>query len=304
MSTPEPAPSQTPSGPKSQTGRSSDFVALTKPRLNLLVLFTTLAGVYIATPHGVDLVVLAHTLIGTALVAGGAAALNQAWERDTDGQMHRTRMRPLPEGRLQMGESVAFGLVLSVVGLVELALAVNLAATATAALTLLSYVVLYTPMKRRSSLSTIVGAIPGALPPVIGWAAATGSVNGPSMVLFGIMFMWQVPHFLAIAWLYREDYARAGLPLLPVIQPDGRSTGRQALLYAVALVLVSLLPAMTGLAGLPYVIVALVSGSALIGQSVVFARDLSKDSARRLFFATIIYLPVLLGALVANRLWQ
>ncbi len=278
-------------------------MALTKPRLNLLVLFTTLAGVYIATPHGVDLVLLAHTLIGTALVAGGAAALNQAWERDTDGQMHRTRMRPLPGGRLRMGESVAFGLVLSAVGLAELALAVNLAATITAALTLLSYVVLYTPMKRWSSLSTIVGAIPGALPPVIGWAAATGSVNGQALVLFGIMFMWQVPHFLAIAWLYREDYARAGLPLLPVIQPDGRSTGRQALLYAVALVLVSLLPAMTGLAGLPYVIVALVSGTALIGQSVVFARDLSKDSARRLFFATIIYLPVLLGALVANRLW-
>jgi len=304
VSSPDQTSPQHPTPEATRPGRRADFLTLTKPRLNLLVLFTTLAGVYIATPHGVDLVVLAHTLVGTALVAGGAAALNQAWERDTDSQMHRTRTRPLPGGRLQMGESVLFGVALSAVGLVELAFAVNAAATITAALTLLSYVVLYTPLKKRTSLSTIVGAIPGALPPVIGWAAATGTVTGPALVLFGIMFMWQVPHFLAIAWLYREDYARAGLPLLPVIQPDGRSTGRQALLYTVALVLISLLPAVTGLAGLAFVVVALVLGVGLIAQSAIFAQDLSRTSARRLFFATIIYLPVLLSALVASRLWQ
>ena len=284
-------------------GRPADFLALTKPRLNLLVLFTTLAGLYLAAPSGVPLLMLANTLIGTALVAGGSAALNQVGERDTDGLMKRTRTRPLPDGRLRPVESIWFGMLLSVVGLAQLAFGVNVVAAGIAALTLASYLLLYTPMKRRTWLSTLIGAFPGALPPVIGCAAATGTISMTAVVLFGIVFLWQMPHFLAIAWLYREDYARAGLPLLPVIEPDGRSTGRQALLYAAALLPVSLAPAAIGLAGAPYFVVALLLGAFLISLSARFARELSPTSARRLFIGSIVYLPVLWGALVANRFW-
>jgi protoheme IX farnesyltransferase len=283
--------------------RSADFLALTKPRLNLLVIFTTLAALYLAAPSGVPPLTLLHTLIGTALVAGGSAALNQVWERETDGMMRRTRTRPLPDGRLQPGESLWFGVLLSVVGLVELAVGVNAAAASVAALTLASYVLLYTPLKRRTWLSTLIGAFPGALPPVIGCAAATGTISVTAVTLFAIVFLWQMPHFLAIAWLYREDYARAGLPLLPVIEPDGRSTGRQALLYALALVVASVGPFAAGLAGAPYLTVAVVLGTVLVVLSARFARDLSTTAARRLFFASIVYLPVLWSALVANRFW-
>ena len=283
--------------------RSSDFLALTKPRLNLLVLLTTLGGLYLGAPDGVAPVLLFHTLIGTALVAGGASALNQVWERDTDGLMRRTRTRPVPDGRLQAAEGLRFGLLLSAIGLVQLALGVNLAAALVAAATLGSYVLLYTPLKRRTWLSTLIGAFPGALPPVIGWAAATGRIDVAALTLFGIVFFWQIPHFLAIAWLYREDYARAGLPLLPVIEPDGRSTGRQALIYAVLLVPVSVSPAATGLAGTAYVAVAVVLGAALVALSVTFARERSTTAARRLFLASIAYLPLLWAVLVVDRLW-
>ena len=283
--------------------RSSDFLALTKPRLNLLVLLTTLGGLYLGAPDGVAPVLLFHTLIGTALVAGGASALNQVWERDTDGLMRRTRTRPVPDGRLQAAEGLRFGLLLSAIGLVQLALGVNLAAALVAAATLGSYVLLYTPLKRRTWLSTLIGAFPGALPPVIGWAAATGRIDVAALTLFGIVFFWQIPHFLAIAWLYREDYARAGLPLLPVIEPDGRSTGRQALIYAVLLVPVSVSPAATGLAGTGYVAVAVVLGAALVALSVTFARERSTTAARRLFLASIAYLPLLWAVLVVDRLW-
>ena len=283
--------------------RSSDFLALTKPRLNLLVLLTTLGGLYLGAPDGVAPLLLFHTLIGTALVAGGASALNQVWERDTDGLMRRTRTRPVPDGRLQAAEGLRFGLLLSAIGLVQLALGVNLAAALVAAATLGSYVLLYTPLKRRTWLSTLIGAFPGALPPVIGWAAATGRIDVAALTLFGIVFFWQIPHFLAIAWLYREDYARAGLPLLPVIEPDGRSTGRQALIYAVLLVPVSVSPAATGLAGTGYVAVAVVLGAALVALSVTFARERSTTAARRLFLASIAYLPLLWAVLVVDRLW-
>lgn len=289
--------------PVATAGGLGDFIALTKPRLNLLVLLTTLGGVYLGSPGGVPFLVLFHTLVGTALVAGGAAALNQVWERDTDALMRRTRTRPLPGGRLGVGESWVFGLLLSAVGLLQLAVAVNLLSAAVAALTLGSYVLAYTPLKRRSSLSTLVGGIPGALPPVIGWAAATGTVTLPAYVLFGIVFLWQMPHFLAIAWLCRDDYAAAGIPMLPVLEPDGRRTGQQAFLYASVLWPVSLLPAGVGLAGLPYSIVATVLGFLLIGLAAAFARDRSMLAARRLFLFSIIYLPLLWTALVINRLF-
>ncbi len=283
--------------------RTSDFVTLTKPRLNFLVLFTTLAGMYIAAPGGVPAAILLHVLVGTALVAGGAAALNQVWERETDGLMRRTQTRPIPGGRLRVFDGALFGTVLSAVGLIELGWQVNLISAAVAAATLVSYVLIYTPLKKRTSLATLIGAVPGALPPVIGWAAATGTISLPAFVLFGIVFLWQMPHFLAIAWLYREDYSRAGIPLLPVLEPDGRRTGQQALLYAAALWPVSLLPALVGIAGAPYSIVATVLGFGLIALSALFARDRTTRTARHLFLYSITYLPLLWGALVIDRLW-
>jgi protoheme IX farnesyltransferase len=286
-----------------QASRAADFVALTKPRLNLLVLVTTLAGVYLAAPEGVPLSLLLHTLAGTALVAGGAAALNQVWERDTDRMMQRTSTRPLPSGRLGMAEGTFFGVLLSIVGIAELAIAVNAVSAAVAALTLGSYVFLYTPLKRRSSLSTLVGAVPGALPPVIGWVAVTGSLTLPALVLFGVQFFWQMPHFLAIAWMYRDEYARAGIPLLPVMEPDGRRTGQQALLYAAALWPVSLLPTAVGLAGTPYSLLVTFLGFVYIAEAAFFAQQRSMVTARRLFLVSITYLPLLWAALVIDRLW-
>jgi heme o synthase len=289
---------------RAQSGhRFGDFVMLTKPRLNLLVLVTALAGLYLAAPAGVSLDILVHTLVGTALVAGGAAALNQVWERKTDRLMRRTSTRPLPGGRLRPGEVTLFGLLLSAGGLAELAFAVNVTSAVVAAATLISYVLVYTPLKPHTQLATLVGAIPGALPPVIGWAAATGDITLPALVLFGIVFFWQMPHFLAIAWLYRDDYARARIPLLPVVEPDGRRTGSQALIYAAALWPVSLLPAVVGLAGAPYSAIAAALGLAFIWQTARFARERSMRNARRLFLCSIGYLPLLLGALVADRLW-
>jgi protoheme IX farnesyltransferase len=283
--------------------RTADFVTLTKPRLNFLVLITTLGGMYIAAPDGVALPVLFHALVGTALVAGGAAALNQVWERDTDGLMRRTRRRPIPGGRLRAVDGAWFGTLLSAAGLIELTWKVNPLASAVAAATLVSYVFVYTPLKTRTSLSTLVGAIPGALPPVIGWAAATGTISIGAIVLFGIVFLWQMPHFLAIAWLYRDDYRQARIPLLPVLEPDGRRTGQQALLYAAALWPVSLLPAVIGLADVPYSVLATLLGAGLIALSAMFARERTILSARRLFLYSIIYLPLLWTALVLDRIW-
>jgi protoheme IX farnesyltransferase len=283
--------------------RTADFVTLTKPRLNFLVLITTLGGMYIAAPDGVALPVLFHALVGTALVAGGAAALNQVWERDTDGLMRRTRRRPIPGGRLRAVDGAWFGTLLSAAGLIELTWKVNPLASAVAAATLVSYVFVYTPLKTRTSLSTLVGAIPGALPPVIGWAAATGTISIGAIVLFGIVFLWQMPHFLAIAWLYRDDYRQARIPLLPVLEPDGRRTGQQALLYAAALWPVSLLPAVIGLADVPYSVLATLLGAGLIALSAMFARERTMLTARRLFLYSIIYLPLLWTALVLDRIW-
>jgi protoheme IX farnesyltransferase len=290
--------------PGASAARAADWITLTKPRLNLLVLITTLAGLYLAEPAGVSTSLLVHTLVGSALVAGGAAALNQVLERTTDALMRRTRNRPLAAGRLGTMEGSTLGAVLAVAGLIELAVFANLTAAAVAGVTLVSYVFLYTPLKTRTSLATLVGAVPGALPPVIGWAAATGSISGPAIVLFGIVFLWQMPHFLAIAWMYRDDYARAGIPLLPVLEPDGRRTGYQALLYSAVLWPVSLLPIVTGLASMPYAAVATVLGFLYIGLTVRFAQERSPATARRLFLFSILYLSLLLGALVANRVWM
>ena len=285
--------------------RAGDYFTLTKPRLNLLVLLTTLGGLYLAAPDGVPIRLLVNTIIGTALVAGGAAALNQAWERRTDGLMRRTSQRPVAAGRLRVAEGMWFGIVASAIGLAVLAGTVTFMSAWVAAVTLVSYVLFYTPLKTRTSLSTLVGAVPGALPPVIGWTAATGTLSLPAIVLFGIVFFWQMPHFLAIAWLYRDDYKRAGIPLLPVLEPDGRRTGRQALMYAAALWPVSLLPVapLVGLAGLPYAAIATALGLVFILLAGQFARDRSVTTARRLFLFSILYLALLWTALVVDRLW-
>ncbi len=288
---------------RAEPGLLADLVTLTKPRLNLLVLLTTLGGLYLASPDGVPLPLILHTLLGSALVAGGASALNQVIERDTDRLMRRTCTRPIPAGRRSVMLGTGFGVLLSVAGLIDLATRVNLVAAGLALGTLVSYVAVYTPMKTRSSLSTLVGAVPGALPPVIGWSAATGEVSLPALVLFGIVFFWQMPHFLAIAWLYRDDYAKAGMPLLPVVEPDGRRTGQQALIYAAVLWPVSLMPTIVGLAGAPYAAIAAGLGLMFVGLSAFFARERTPATARQLFLFSILYLPLLLGALVVDRLW-
>jgi protoheme IX farnesyltransferase len=278
--------------------KGADFLALTKPRLNFLVLLTTAAAYRLGADAGASTTALIHTLVGTGLVAGGASALNQVWERDTDRLMRRTRTRPLPDNRLQPGVARAFGVILSAVGVAELAWFVNWLTATVALVTLVTYIFWYTPLKFRTPLSTIVGALPGALPAVIGWAAATNTLSLGGWVLFGIVFMWQMPHFLAIAWMYRDEYARAGIPLLPVIQPDGRSTGRQAVLYTTGLLPISLMPTLLGMATASYLAGAIVLDAILMFFSVEFAVTRTRDTARRLFFASILYLPALWVLLV------
>jgi protoheme IX farnesyltransferase len=282
-------------------GRGADFVMLTKPRLNSLVLVTTLAAYYLGGGNDLPWLHLFHTIIGTALVAAGASALNQFWERETDRLMRRTEMRPLPDRRLHPQDAMWFGVALSALGITDLSLGVNQITAMVAALTLASYVFLYTPLKLRTSLSTIVGAFPGALPAVIGWAAATNSLSIGGWALFGIVFMWQMPHFLAIAWMFREDYARAGIPLLPVIQPDGRTTAHQAVLYAAGLIPVSFLPTAVGLASAYYLVGAMVLGVILLVLGLEFASTRGMPAARRLFLGTIIYLPLLWIVLLADH---
>jgi protoheme IX farnesyltransferase len=244
---------------------------------------------------------LLWTITGTALVAGGASAFNQVIERDADGLMRRTRLRPLPDGRLAPGEAVGFAAILSIAGLLVLAAGVNMLAAGVALATLVSYAAIYTPLKRRSSFATVIGAIPGALPPVIGWAAAADALSQGAWILFGIVFLWQLPHFLAIAWMYREDYARAGFPMLPVIEPDGRSTARQAVVYAAALLPLALAPTLVGMSGVVYFTGALTLTLIFLGMSIRFAATRSVRDARRLFFTSIIYLPILWALMIADR---
>jgi protoheme IX farnesyltransferase len=281
--------------------RTADFVTLAKPRLNLLVVASALAGYAMAGGETRDVVRLLCTAVGTALVAAGASAYNQILERDTDALMQRTRHRPLPDGRLQVGEALIFATALSSLGLATLAVAVNGLSALVALATLCSYVVVYTPLKRVTSLSTVIGAIPGALPPVIGWAAARGELSQGSWLLFGIVFLWQMPHFLSIAWMFRDDYARAGFPMLPVLEPDGRSTGRQVIIYAAALVPLSLAPTLIGLTGRAYFVGALALAVLFLTLSIRFALSRSRTDARRLFFGSIIYLPLLWILMIANR---
>ncbi|MBI3400723.1 MAG: protoheme IX farnesyltransferase [Acidobacteria bacterium] len=279
----------------------ADYLELTKPRLNFLVVATSAAGYYLGAVGGVDVALMAQAVVGTALVAGGAAVLNQLYERETDALMRRTRLRPLPDGRVPPADARAFGALLSGAGLLLLAARTNWLAAGLALATLVIYLVVYTPMKRRTPQSTLVGAMPGALPAIIGWTASHGSIARGGASLFAIVFLWQMPHFMAIAWMFREDYGKAGFPMLPVIEPGGARAGRQALIYAALLVPVSLTPTLVGIAGAIYFWVALVLGLALLALAVRFAATRSEASARGLFFGSITYLPLLWIALIANH---
>ncbi len=280
----------------------ADFVALTKPRVNLLVLVTTVIGFHLGNRGGAtDLALLVNTAVGTFLVASGAAAFNQILERDVDARMHRTMMRPLPERRITLLDATLFAAALSGLGVLQLALGANGLAATVAALTLASYVLIYTPLKRITSLATVIGAVPGALPPLIGWAAAHGSLTLEAWVLFAIVFFWQMPHVLAVSWVYRDDYKRGGIRVLPVEDPGGRSTAFQIVNYSAALVPVSLLPTIVGLAGRVYFGGAIVLGVALLLLAVRFAQDHTVLRARQLFLASLAYLPVLWVLMLANH---
>ncbi|HYT94579.1 MAG TPA: heme o synthase [Gemmataceae bacterium] len=279
--------------------RLADYVELTKPRVSVLVLFTVAAGAWLAGRSDLDGWLVLHTVCATGLVAAGASALNQLLERHSDALMRRTENRPLPAGRLQPLEVLLFGLALGAGGLLYLALAVRQPLTVLiAGITFVLYAFLYTPLKRCTTLNTLVGAVPGALPPVIGWSAVQGTLAPEAGILFAVLFLWQVPHFLAIAWIYREDYRRAGLRMLPVVDGDGRLTGRQMVVYCLALVLVSLMPVALHRAGMLYAAGALLLGLGFLGSTLGFVREVSNARARRVLRASLLYLPLLLVLLL------
>ncbi len=281
--------------------RAADFFALTKPRLIPMVLVATAAGFYLAARGAADYALLLHTLLGTALATGGTLALNQAAEPDVDARMARTWSRPLPKGRLLRSDAVAFGATLTLAGVLYLALAATLLTAALTALAGVVYLFLYTPLKRRTPLNVIAGAVPGAMPPVIGWAAGAGGLGFEAAVLFAILFFWQIPHALAIALIYREEFARAGLRSLPVDEPDGKSTGWHVVNHCTALLPVAMMPTLIGLAGTVYFFVSLAMGLAYLAFGFRLAMERSRAAARRLFLVSLAYLPIVLLALVLDR---
>jgi protoheme IX farnesyltransferase len=282
--------------------RALDFLELTKPRVVVMVLMTTLVGFYLGSESTAEYFLLLQTLIGTALAAGGTLALNQFLERDADALMERTRRRPLPEGRVQPAEALFFGVLVAFSGLVVLAFAVNLLSALVTLFITVTYLFAYTPLKQRSPLCGLVGAVPGALPPVIGWTAARGEFGLGAGVLFAILFLWQVPHTLAIARLYREDFAKAGIRFLPVVEPNGGSTGRQIISHCFALLAVSLLPTLLGTTGPAYFLAALLLGAGFLGYGIGLAATQSVSAARRLLFASLVYLPLLLVVMALDRI--
>ena len=285
----------------SEKSRVALWADLFKARLTLLVLLTTLVGFYVGSPGLIDYAVMVHLLLGTGMVACGAAALNQYLEREWDARMRRTESRPLPSGRMQPQVVLAVGAGLSTFGLLYLASQVNHLTSVLGAVTLISYLFLYTPLKRVTWLNTAVGAIPGALPPLMGWTGAGNGLTHGGWALFAILFFWQIPHFLAIAWMYREDYARAGFVMLPSVDPEGTRTGRQAISHTLGLLFVSLCPVLFGVASTVYFLGALVLGLIFLGAAVGFARQMTLRSARQLFFVSILYLPLLLVLMVLDK---
>ena len=280
---------------------SSVLSELFKARLTALVLLTTVVGFYLGSRGAMNVALLLHSLLGTALLAAGAAALNQLLERDYDARMERTEDRPLPSGRLSPQTVLVIGGVISAAGMVYLAALVNLLTALLGAATLVSYLFVYTPLKRLTTLNTVIGAVPGALPPLMGWTAATDQMNAGGWALFAILFFWQLPHFFAIAWMYRDDYARAGFRMLPIVDPDGTRTGRQSVSHTLGLMVMSLFPVVFKVSGMIYAAGAIVLGLVFLALAVRFSRRLTRESARTLFFASIIYLPLLLGLMVFDK---
>jgi len=281
--------------------RLADLWEMTKPGITLMVVLTAGLGFLLAERDRFSFLLLLHTLLGTGLVSAGASVLNHVLERDTDALMQRTAGRPLPAGRMDPDAALTFGVLLGILGLGELALGVNLLTALLGAAALSGYVFVYTPLKRISSLATVIGAVPGAIPPMMGWSAVRNELDAAAWVLFGILFFWQLPHFLAIAWLCREDYARGGFPMLPVLDPEGIRTGRQAVLYGAALVPISLLPSVLGLMGTVYFFGAFAFGLAYLGFAFAFAQVRSNPGARRLMLASLLYFPALLLIMLLDR---
>ena len=280
----------------------SDYWALTKPEVNVLVLASTLAGFYLGSRGPLSGLRLAHTLLGTLLVASGTATLNQFIEREYDARMRRTANRPLPAGRLAPSWALGFGVLLSAAGALDLALAVNALSSLLAVLTLGSYLAFYTPLKRRTPLCTLVGAFPGAMPPLIGWAAARGSLSREAWVLYAVLFLWQFPHFLGIAWMYREDYARAGYLMLPPKDVEGRFTGREIFAFTLLLLPVSLMLVWLGQAGVVYLVGATLVGLAFLLCGARLAHSRSNALARSLVLASVVYLPLLFVLMMVDKI--
>jgi protoheme IX farnesyltransferase len=285
-----------------------DYIALTKPRITWLILMSTGIGYFFGLPAGAfrwmgwqSWLSLVTTLVGTALIASGSAALNQWYERDSDLMMRRTKTRPIPGGRMIANRALIFGWALAIAGFAILSLGVNYLSGLLGLITLLCYLFIYTPMKQRSSLSTVVGALPGAMPPLIGYAAAAGVLTVQAWALFAILFVWQFPHFLAIAWMYREDYSRAGIRMLPVVEPDGQSTSRQIVGYASTLIPVSLFPTLLGMTGKWYMVGALLLGGWFLYAGIRVAFDRTTLRARQVLLASVIYLPLIYGLMVLDR---
>lgn len=278
-----------------------DYIALTKPRITWLILMSTGVGYFFGARGGWHWLTLLHTILGTGLIASGTAALNQWYERAADAKMKRTQARPLPSGRLSARNALIFAILISVAGFIELFVEVNALTGWLGLFTLLSYLFVYTPLKQRSPHSTTIGAIPGAMPPLIGYAAASGTLTRDAWILFAILFIWQFPHFYAIAWMYREDYERAGIRMLPVVEPDGESTARRILLYSLILIPISMVPKFLAMTGNLYLAGALALGALFLYAAIRVSFDRTRQQARRVLLASVIYLPVLYGLMLFSR---
>lgn len=285
-----------------ERSRFVDYVALTKPELTLLSVVTAVAGVFFASPASVSIIVLVNVMVGTALVGGGVGALNQLIEREYDAMMRRTEHRPLPSGRVRPSEALIFGTGLAVLGVIDLMVFTNLLSGFLAALTLSTYLFVYTPLKRKTPWATLVGGIPGALPPVIGCAAVRNGITPEAGFLFALLFFWQMPHFMSLAWMYRKDYARAGYKMLTVVEPSGSSASIHILVFSILLLIASVLPGILGYAGRIYVTVASALSISFIVIGIRFRVARSNEAARHVFFASLVYLPVLLLVMVVERL--
>ena len=285
----------------SPTSSLWDYFELAKPNVIWLILMSTMVGFYVASPTQLPYLLLLNSVIATALLAAGTGALNQWWERDSDAKMRRTENRPLPAGRISANSSLAFGVGISIAGLVYMWTAVNQLSAVIGLLTVASYVLVYTPLKTRSPLATFIGAFPGAAPLLLGWTAARNELGLEACVLFSILFLWQFPHFYAIGWMYREDYAKAGIRMLPVIETDGASTARQIVCYGINLIPVSLAPWFLGLAGPIYGAAALALGLFYLAAGIRMARERTFARARKLLVASVVYLPLLYLFLVADK---